>query len=184
MPNIYVTNKVYERLQELKAKHSVTLSGAVGSILDSLVDRKFDLNVTKNTGLIGAIGETIAWQYLWERGIVAFELGYGRPSFKPLDTMVKLRPNLTEGQVRFLGEDRQHISWDFVGYGGGGACLVEVKTSKPGKRSDIFRPEGRRGMAPEDLKEARRLGFTLLLVKVELTVNWEAIVTDEEIPVD
>jgi hypothetical protein len=38
-------------------------------------------------------------------------------------------------------------------------------------------------MTPRELRAASRLGFTLLLVTVELTENWEAIVTDREIPV-
>ena len=158
MPRIYVTKKVYERLQALRTKHSGTLAAAVGSILDELmdrpfdhsatVDRQFDLSATKDTGLIGAIGETIAWQYLWERGIIAFELGHGRPSFKPIDRQVHLDRGLTAQQLRFLGEAREHLSWDFVGYLRNRACLIEVKTCRPGKRVDGFRPEGRKGMAP------------------------------------
>ena len=73
---------------------------------------------------------------------------------------------------------------DFVGYKGPQACLVEVKTSRPGKRVDGFRPEGRRGMAPEDIRAASRLGFTMLLDSLELTDNWQAIVTGQEIPID
>ncbi|MEK7807082.1 MAG: hypothetical protein AAB528_05035 [Chloroflexota bacterium] len=184
MPNIYVTNKVYQRLKALKSAHGGTLSSGVGSILDEFADRKFDLNLTKDTGLIGAIGETIAWQYLWDRGIIAFELGGGRPSFKPRETFAQLQDRLTGEQLLFLGDTGEHVSWDFVGYSGSRACLIEVKTSRPGKTKDGLRPIGRRGMALEDLQEARRLGFTMLLVNVELTDGWEAIVTDQEIFVD
>jgi hypothetical protein len=184
MPNIYVTNKVYQRLKARKSAHGGTLSSGVGSILAEFVDRKFDLNLTKDTGLIGAIGETIAWQYLWERGIAAFELGAGRPSFKPRETFAPLQHHLTVEQLIFLGDTGQHLSWDFVGYSGSRACLVEVKTSRPGKPKDGLRPKGRRGMALEELQEAGRLGFTLLLVNVELTDAWEAIVTEQEISVD
>jgi hypothetical protein len=184
MPNIYVTNKVYQRLKALKSAHGGTLSSGVGSILDKFSDQKFDLNLTKDTGLIGAIGETIAWQYLYERGIIAFELGAGRPSFKPRDTFALLQHQLTVEQLLFLGDTGQHLSWDFVGYKGSRGCLVEVKTSRPGRPKDGLRPIGRRGMALEDLQEARRLGFTLLLVNVELTDAWGAIVTEQEIFVD
>lgn len=184
MPNIFVTKKVYERLKALRIKRGGTLSNAVGSILNDFVDRTFDLILTKDTGLVGAIGETFAWQYLWERGIIAFELGYGRRSFKPLEAFARLEDGLTKEQPLFLGDMRRYLSWDFVGYSGTQACLVEVKTSRPGKRVDGLRPEGRKGMALGDLLEAKRLGFTILLVKVELTENWQAIITDQEIPVD
>ena len=39
-------------------------------------------------------------------------------------------------------------------------------------------------MAPEDLREATRLGFVMMLVTVELTDTWEAIVSEEEILAD
>jgi hypothetical protein len=165
-------------------------------MLDELIGKRYDVVHTKDTGLVGALGESIAWQYLFERGIVAFELGAGRPSFKPLDTLIHLEDGLTEEQLSFLGHAREHLSWDFVGYSrqdlarysmgprGTRACLIEVKTSRPGKRVDGFRPKDRTGMAPEDLRAASRLGFTMLLVTVELTDDWQAIVTDQEILAD
>ena len=82
------------------------------------------------------------------------------------------------------------LSWDFVGWQrvAGKACLVEVKTSRPGIRPDGFRPLGRRGMSPDDLREATCLGFVILLVTVELTEEftdaWKAIVCDQEIQAD
>lgn len=196
MPNIYVTKTVYERLQALRTKRSGTLSTAVGSILDEFVGRQFDLSATKDTGFIGAIGETIAWRYLSTRGIIALKLGAGGPLGDRTDIFSRPENRLTEEQLRFLGSAREHLSWDFVGYSrqdsarhsiepsGTQACLIEVKTGRPGKRVDGFRPEGRKGMTPEDLRAARRLGFKLLLVHVELTDDWQAIVTDQEIPVD
>ena len=39
-------------------------------------------------------------------------------------------------------------------------------------------------MAPEDLREATRLGFVMLLVTVELTGTWEAIVSNQETQAD
>ena len=81
---------------------------------------------------------------------------------------------------------RDVLSWDFVGWQrvAGKACLVEVKTSRPGIRPDQLRPQRRRGMAPEDLREATRLGFVMLLVTVELTDVWEAIVCNQEMQAD
>jgi hypothetical protein len=144
MPNIYVTKTVYDGLTALKNACDNTSVQSFGEILGGLVGQTFDFTATKDTGLIGAISETIAWQYLWDRGIIAFELGYGRPSFKPLHTLNYLEGHLTEEQLRFLGDDREHLSWDFVGHRGTQACLVEVKTSRPGKRVDGLRSEGRR----------------------------------------
>ena len=39
-------------------------------------------------------------------------------------------------------------------------------------------------MAPEDLREATRLGFVMMLLKVELTDTWEAVVSEVEILAD
>ena len=87
-------------------------------------------------------------------------------------------------------DSRGWLSWDFVGYSRewpvkkGKACLVEVKTSRPGKPSGHFETKRRKGMALEDLQEATRLGFVMMLVTVELTDTWEAIVSEEEILAD
>ena len=73
-----------------------THGDCVGSVLDwSIIDEQphsdviwpllknpktYDIRGTKNTGFIGAIGESIAWQYLWDKGIAAEALG-ANPSF-------------------------------------------------------------------------------------------------------
>ena len=196
MPQINVSERVYGKLQRIRSERGGDFSGTISNLLKRMPSQTIEFLSTKDSGLIGAIGETFAWQYLWNHDIIAFELGYGRPSFKPLDTLIQLKDRLTEEQLSFLGHDREHMSWDFVGISkrhlarlpigprGTRACLIEVKTSRPGKRVDGFRPEGRRGMAPDDLREAKRLRFTMHLVTVELTENWQAIVTEQEIPVD
>ena len=178
--------------------------------------KTYDILGTKDTGFIGAIGEAIAWQYLWDQGIHAIGLGASRSAFTPLtpEWIGSLEGHLTQEQIEFifppidqelfesykikwgLPEEemqrfsREVLSWDFVGWQRDAgkarrkACLVEVKTSRPGARPDQFRSQGRKGMAPEDLRKATCLGFVMLLVTVELTDTWEAIVCDQEIQAD
>jgi hypothetical protein len=218
MPSVSVDNKVYQDLRQLKEMNDLTYSGVIGSLLRQVNGKSYDILDTKDSGLIGALGETIAWQYLWDHGINAIRLGYGRPAFWPLtpEWTESLKGHLTQEQIDLIyppdpqeefdrikqtlgnqvSEDLlQQIwertgptpwSWDFVGWGrsGGNACLVEVKTSRPGSRPGRLEPEGRRGMTPQDLREAKHLGFVMLLVTVELTDSWEAVVRDQEIFVD
>ena len=195
--------------------------------------KTYDIRGTKDHGFIGAIGEAIAWQYLWDKGISSHALGAARSAFEGVGAKdrSRLQRNLTQERIDFIfpplnleeflqhqsersmsrgsteeeiRQDEQHwldlweswtdsrdsLSWDFVGYSRewpvkkGKACLVEVKTSRPGKRPGNFETKGRKGMAPEDLREATRLGFVMMLVTVELTDTWEAIVSEEEILAD
>ena len=184
MPNIYVTKKVYERLEALKARGNGTFSGAVGSILDQFVDRQFDLNATKDTGFVGVIGEAIAWHYLVNKGFLTLKLGAGGPPGDITDTFSLLENRLTQEQLQFLGDARERLSWDFVGKKENQACLIEVKPSRTGKRPRGLRTDRRRGMTADHLREASRRGFMLFLVNVELVEDWQAIVTVKEIPVD
>ena len=96
-----------------------------------------------------------------------------------------LHDRLYAEQLEFLGDVREHPSWDFVAYTlhGNQRYLIEVKIGRLGRRIDTFRPKGRREMAPNELQQARSLGFTILLVGVQLTDAWEAIVTEREITV-
>ena len=192
--------------------------------------KTYDIRSTKDHGFIGAIGEAIAWQYLWDKGISSHALGASRSAFGEVGPQDRSRlgRNLTQEQIDFIfppldleeflqhqsersrsrgsteeeiRQDEQHwldlweswsdsrgrLSWDLVGYSRewpvkqGKAYLVEVKTSRPGKQRGHFETKGRKGMAPEDLREATRLGFVMMLVTVELTDTWEAIVSEEEI---
>lgn len=57
-----------------------------------------DLLNTRDTGLVGAVGEVIAWQHLWENGIVAFSFGMGRPWFT--NTLVEEQPNFERSWLK------------------------------------------------------------------------------------
>ena len=152
----------------------------------------FDLNQTKDSGLIGAIGETIAWQYLWERGLSALELGCGRPSFKAvprLDGFARKdgKHGLEDAQARYLEAllaNTKEWSWDFVACLGNQAYLIEVKTSRPRKPKDGLRSDQRKGMSPDSLRRAKQLGFKMLLVNVELLDDWQCKVTQRELLAD
>ena len=71
-----------------------THGDCLGSVLDwSIIDEQphsdviwpllknqktYDIRGTKDHGFIGAIGEAIAWQYLWDKGISSHALGAAR----------------------------------------------------------------------------------------------------------
>lgn len=150
----------------------------------------FDTLDTKDTGLVGAIGEVIAWQYLWKNRIVASRFGQGRPWF-----IDKLRGEaepdfqrswFTEQQTNFLIDlfKQSPRRWDFVGirhYPPEQRYLVEVKTRRPRKNRHDLRGS-LKGLITEDQKRAMSLhGFKPLLVVVGLLDNWRFEVTLKEL---
>jgi hypothetical protein len=150
----------------------------------------FDMLDTKDTGLVGAIGEVIAWQYLHKNRIIASRFGQGRPWF-----VEKLRDEgepdfqhswLTEQQTDFLRDlfKQSPRLWDFVGtkhYPPEQHYLVEVKTRRPRKNRHDLRGSFK-GLITEDQKRAMSLhGFKPLLVVVDLLDNWRFEVTLREL---
>ena len=152
----------------------------------------FDLLNTKDTGLVGAVGETIAWQYLWENGIVGFSFGQGRPWFA--NKFVEHQPTfdrswLKKRQANYLKDLKEHgpRRWDFVGtrpreHGKRNRTvyLIEVKVRRQGKSRHDLRGS-LKGKIPEDLEKAKSLGFVPLLLIIDLLGNWEFEVTSREL---
>lgn len=89
--------------------------------------------------------------------------------------------------VRHLFHEGPTWGWDYVGYDryGEEVYLIEVKTSRPGKKKrglkGSWSGRSRRGYGPEDLERAKALGFKLLLVNVELLDNWQFHVFHREL---
>jgi hypothetical protein len=150
---------------------------------------EFDLLNAKDTGLVGAIGETIAWQYLWEKGVLAYSFGAGRPWFtgKPVSEVQSGFDHwfdtswLSKRQVDYLNDLWRGRSprWDFVAIKRGDQLKkckriypVEVKTRRSGKNRHDLRGS-MRGKIPEDIGKLRRLGFRPLLLVVEFLDNWK-----------
>ncbi len=158
----------------------------------------FDLLNTKDTGLVGAVGETIAWQYLHKNGIIAVSFGLGRPWFigktendevkSSFDRFLK-HTWLTKRQLDYLVnlQEKGPRRWDFIairardiGKKRKKMYLVEVKVNRKRKSRHDLRGS-MKGKIPEDLEKAKSLGFVPLLLIVNLLGNWEFEVTSREL---
>lgn len=135
-----------------------------------------DLWNTKNSGLLGRIGEGVSWEYLQKRGVNTW------PFWEVVVTDL-FRKDLTLGQQNYLNGfrsgKRQARAWDLAGVyrRSGQPCLVEVKTT----RSDRYRYDSRKFPETAQRLEAKSLGFTLLLVVVRLVDNWRLAVASREL---
>lgn len=156
-----------------------------------------DLAGTRDSSLVGGIGEMIAWKYLRSRKIWAHRIGgwYPFPSdypFRSGEPSYELR-GLNDRQVEYLKEMWLHgpRRYDFVGvrrrrgrHGLVGEVeevyLVEVKTTGPGSGRQAL--QGcMRGKIPEDVEAAKALGFSVLLVGVRLLGDWRCEVACREL---
>lgn len=156
-----------------------------------------DLGGTRDSSLIGGIGEMIAWKYLRGRGIWSHRIGRWYPfpadyPFKRSELSYQLE-GVSGDQVDYLKNMclRGPRRYDFVGtrrrhdpHGLAGEVeevyLVEVKTTGPGPgRHDL--DSHMKGRVPEDIETAKALGFTVLLIVVRLFDNWGCKVTYREL---
>jgi hypothetical protein len=147
---------------------------------------------TKSSNIIGALGEIIAWDALRQSGIWSYKIGSwdffpkGYPHWA--DESNEENPFLTKEQADFVRNKVRNniIEFDFVGvkWKAGKrpffnksveavheAYLIEVKT---GRSSTIqhYARNPTKAFSPENVEEAKRLGFRVLLVVVELLHNW------------
>lgn len=151
-----------------------------------------DLLSTKDTGLVGAVGEIIAWQYLWENGIVGFSFGQGRPWFT--NKLIEQQPTfyrswLKKKQLNYLNnlEEDGPRRWDFIGtrpreHGKRNRTvyLIEVKVRRKGKSRHDLRGT-LKGKIPQDLEMEKSLGFVPLLLIVDMLDNWKFEITSREL---
>jgi len=155
-------------------------------------EKIFDLAATKDSTLIGTIGELIAWRYL-TRMTKVFPMWFGAGSYfypqYPRRSKTDYEINgLDEAQIRFLKNMPRR--YDFIvvkrrkiGQGLLGApkkvYLIEVKATLKGKRRDL--KGGMKRKIPKDIQKAKTLGFTPILIIVEFLDNWKFKVTCKEL---
>ena len=152
---------------------------------------------TKDSSLIGAIGEVAAWKFLGRRRILAHRIGqwYPFPANYPFSRgeLSYDLSGLSTEQVDYLRRMCSHgpRRYDFVGQkikrlpdGIHGLVdenyLVEVKTTGPGIRRHDWQGSMKRKI-PEDVEAAKALGFKVLLIKVNLLDGWKCEVTSREL---
>ena len=149
-----------------------------------------DILNERDTSFIGIISEDIAWKYLCDQGIVPInKFTWGDKFLRFLRE--RLKDRLKEGQIQYLenlAKDDSKWSFDFIalkGYKKAEPYLVEVKTSRPGKRKHGLKGDwsrrSKKGWTKDDIEEAKRLGFKLLLVNVQLIDDWKFEVTSREL---
>jgi len=141
-------------------------------------EKVIDLWNTKDSSLLGEVGEVVAWKYLWTQGIKVWP--FWRVVVEHLFTS-----ELTKGQTGFLEGYRSRAAatdkrtFDLVGIcrRTGQPYLVEVKTT----RSERYRYDSRKFPSVQQRLEAKSLGFKLLLVIVQFMDNWRFRITCKEL---
>jgi len=141
-------------------------------------EKVIDLWNTKDSSLLGGVGEAIAWKYLWAKGIIVWP--FWRVVSEPC-----LRGKLTKGQTDFFEGYRSRAAatnmraFDLAGIHRrtGQAYLVEVKTT----RSERYRYDDRKFPSVEQCLQAKSLGFKLLLVVVRYMDSWRFRITCKEL---
>jgi hypothetical protein len=150
------------------------------------VGEKANINIltTKDTGLLGAVAETLAWQYLYKKGFLAFAFGAGRPWFTGTRVgwgILFCQGWLNSKQLNYLNDLSAHgpRRWDFVAKErkGNKIYLAEVKATRgQNKRHDL---RGlMKGIIPQDLVKIKDIGFRPILIIVQFSDNWIIDVTD------
>ena len=141
-------------------------------------EKIIDLWKTKDSHLLGQVGEVLAWKYLWTQGItvwpfwrvVAEQLFSGELTKKQLDYLEGYRSMASAAEKRafdLVGVRRRKRQ----------ACLVEVKTT----RSERYRYDTRKFPSLQQRLEVKSLGFKLLLVVVRLMDNWKFSIACKEL---
>jgi hypothetical protein len=159
-------------------------------------ERTFDLADSRDSTLIGTIGELVAWRYLrMTTGLFPMWFGAGQylhPQY-PLRRGENYEiSGLDEAQIEFLKNaprrydfilvKRKRIAPGLLGEPEE-TYLVEVKTTFGRRRHDLEGGiEGMKRKLPEveDIETAKRLGFHVLLIVVRLLDNWRCKVTCKE----
>ncbi len=132
---------------------------------------EIDLWNTRDTDLLGRVGEVVGWKCLWRRRIITW------PFWQVIQTDL-FREHMTQDQKNYLSEFRSGKwpcrAWDLAGieHEGQKPCLVEVKTT----RQERYKADRRKIAKNVDRLEAKKCGFSLWLVTVQLTDTWKFVV--------
>jgi len=139
-------------------------------------EKVIDLWKTRDSGLLGQVGEVLAWKYLWGNRFVVW------PFWRVVSQQL-FSDYLTKNQADFLQEyatGKWPIrTFDLVAIlrSSRQAYLVEVKTT----RSDRYRYDSRKFPSIQQRLEAKSLGFKLLLIIVRLIDNWKFSIACKEL---
>lgn len=143
----------------------------------------------RDSSLIGTIGELLAWKYLrMRKGVLPRWFGGGphflHYPFRKGDFDYEIR-GFDESQIEYLQKIRRR--YDLIAWKRGihentpfvkEIYLAEVKTTCGGGHHLGGKM---RGKIPQDIQEAKRLGFKPLLIIVELLENWKVEITCREL---
>lgn len=139
-------------------------------------DMEIDLWNTKDSDLLGRVGEAVGWKYLWRQGFTTWDF------WRVVQTDL-FRECMTVEQENYLNEfgsgKRPGRAWDLAGVDRRSRrpCLVEVKTT----RGERYKTDRRKLVDEPDRREVKRIGFRVLLVVVRLTDNWKFLVHGEQL---
>jgi len=152
----------------------------------------FDLAATRDSTLIGTIGELIAWRYMrMVTGLFPMWFGAGSyfyPQYPRRTDMDYEISGLDETQIKFLKNvprrydfvvvKRRRIAPGLLGEPEE-TYLVEVKATFRGRRHDL---KGRmKRKLPKDIQKAKSLGFKPLLIIVKFLDSWNFKVICKEL---
>ncbi len=139
-------------------------------------EKVIDLWNTKDSDLLGRVGEVVGWKYLWRQGSITWDFWRVVQTDLFRECMTPEQQNYLNG---FRSGTRQARAWDLVGVYSRSSrpCLVEVKTT----RSERYRYDSRKFPDTEQRLEAKSLGFKLLLVIVRLVDDWKFVVVSREL---
>lgn len=155
-------------------------------------EKIFDLTTTKDSTLVGTIGELIAWKYIRIlTGLFPMWFGAGSyfypqyPRRRDRDYEIS---GLGETQIEFLKNvprrydfvvvKRRRIAPGLLGEPEE-TYLVEVKATFGGRRHDL--EGGMKRKLPKDIQKAKSLGFKPLLIIVKFLDSWRLEVTCKEL---
>jgi hypothetical protein len=143
-------------------------------------ERVIDLWNTKDSSLLGGVGEAIAWKYLWAKGMIVWPFWRVVYELEHLfiDKLTKGQADFFEG-YRSMAAATNMRAFDLAGIHRrtGQAYLVEVKST----RSERYRYDDRKFPGVEQRLQAKSLGFKLLLVVVRYMDSWRFRITCKEL---
>ena len=141
-------------------------------------EKLLDLWKTKDNGLLGGVGEVLAWKYLWWKGFVIWPFWNVVHGYLFSRELTKKQLDYLEG-YRSMASAAEKRTFDLVGIlrSNRQAYLVEVKTT----RSERYRYDSRKFPGLQQRLEAKSLGFKLLLVVARLIDNWRFSIACKEL---
>jgi len=141
-------------------------------------EKLINLWKTKDSSLLGEVGEVIAWKYLWAQGLLVWPLWRVMGLHLFSSYLSKEQANYLDGYAsRTSATYKRAVDLVGINRRNGQPYLVEVKTTC----SDRYRYDSRKFPSLQQRSEAKSIGFKLLLVIVQLIDNWRFRVACKEL---